>query len=520
MHPSHEGFSGSLKVFHGRILPEPARPAGYAWLWDRFRLRAPLPPRLAGIGIAHRKVTTDDWFLLTPRHAPADTVEGHLVFALKWEGVELGLLGALFRILDPAVVEGIVRTTPTGIYARRLWFLCEWLTGRQLELADAPAVTAVPVLDPRHHVAPTGGSLSARHRVIDNLPGDSGFCPLVRRTEAIDAFAALDLGARTREAIGSTPADVVSRAAAFLLLSDSRASFALEGESPPADRTARWGRAIAEAGRRDLSVEELVRLQRIVIGDARFVELGLRTEGGFVGEHDRATGLPLPEHVNARPDDLETLVGGLVRYADRALQGGMDPVAVAAVVAFGFVYIHPFTDGNGRIHRWLLHHLLARGGVAPPGLIFPVSAAILRNVATYRAVLAERSAAILPLIEWRPTERGNVEVLNDTADLYRYFDATRHVEFIYAQVQETVERDLPEGVAYLEALDRFRAGVEARVDMPARTLDLLHDFLRQGAGRLSRRARTREFAALHPDEVDYVEALYSRCFGAATPDDS
>src|SRR5690606_32309883 len=118
------------------------------------------------------------------------------------------------------------------------------------------------------------------------------------------------------------------------------------------ERAMRWGRAIGQAGARSLSVAELERLQAEVIGDARFVHLGLRKEGGFIGVHDRVTGQPIPDHISARAEDLPSLVRGVVEYDGRAIGGEMDPVAVAAAVAFGFVYIHPFEDGNGRIHRW------------------------------------------------------------------------------------------------------------------------------------------------------------------------
>ena len=39
-----------------------------------------------------------------------------------------------------------------------------------------------------------------------------------------------------------------------------------------------------------------------------------------------------------------------------------DAVLAAAVIAFGFVFIHPFVDGNGRIHRYLIHHVLEPAG--------------------------------------------------------------------------------------------------------------------------------------------------------------
>ena len=67
----------------------------------------------------------------------------------------------------------------------------------------------------------------------------------------------------------------------------------------------------------------------------------------------------------------------------------LDPVIAAAILAFGFVYIHPFEDGNGRIHRYLIHHILSKRGFNPPQLVFPVSAAILDRIEDYRGVLED-----------------------------------------------------------------------------------------------------------------------------------
>ena len=107
----------------------------------------------------------------------------------------------------------------------------------------------------------------------------------------------------------------------------------------------------------------------------------------------------------------------------------------------------------------------------------------------------------------------NVRVLNDTADFYRFFDATPHAEFLYACVQQTIEQDLPNETRFLENFDRFRAAVEAVVDMPDRTLDNLFGSLRQNRGRLSKRARENEFAALTEDETRRIEQSYADLFG-------
>lgn len=204
---------------------------------------------------------------------------------------------------------------------------------------------------------------------------------------------------------------------------------------------------------------------------------------------------------------------GIVEYAHQTAEMPLDSVVVAAALSFGFVYIHPFEDGNGRLHRWLIHHVLARGGYSPPNLVLPASVAMLRRVTDYREVLVSYSREVLPLIGWRATRRHNVEVLNDTADYYRFFDATDHAEFLYRCVEETVTRDLPQEVAYLEGYDEFSRRVqEETADMPEGTIALLVRVLQRNEGRLPGRARTREFARLSADEVARVEELYGRCF--------
>ena len=498
-----------IGLIAGHILPAHARPAGYAALIAAFGLRAPAPDELIAIGERHTFRHEGRWRILTPRYQPADTTVGHLEFALRYQGVDLAILNALFQVLEPAEIEAWVRTEPTGQYARRIWFLYEWLTGRRLDLPDAPRAPYAPVLDPRQQYA-TAGETVTRYRVRNNLPGTPAFCPLVRRTQTLDALLGHDLAGEAAGIVRRTAPDLMARAAAFLLLEDSKASYVIEGERPPQDRIQRWGQAIGEAGQTPMTADELLRLQRIVIGDTRFVHMGLRIEGGFVGGRDRDTHAPLPEHISARPEDLESLIAGLIAYAQRneGEAGALDPVVAAAVVAFGFVFIHPFEDGNGRIHRWIVHNALGRRGFNPPGVVFPVSAVFLERIAQYKAVLEHYSRPRLALTDWQTTPQFNVRVLNETRDHFRFFDATRQAEFLAGCVVETIRTTLPAEIDYLRRYDQAKRRVEAFVEMPDARFDLLMGFLRQNHGRLSERARTHEFEALTAEEADAIEGVY------------
>jgi hypothetical protein len=376
-------------------------------------------------------------------------------------------------------------------------------------------MAAVDLLEPKAYF--TGKPrLSKRHRVRDNLLGTGRFCPVIRRTQTLSEFIAADLAAKARDTVGRTGAHLIARAASFLLLADSRASFEIEGERPPRTRLERWGRAVLQAGKTPLSLEEIVRLQRVLIEDTRFVQAGLRPDGVFLGQRDH-TGGPLPELIGARPEDLDDLMAGLLEANDRMHADEVDPVLKAAATAFGFVYVHPFQDGNGRMHRCLIHHVLAGRRFTPPGVVFPVSSVMLDRIDNYRTTLQGHSGPLMPFIEWRPTADRNVEVLNDTRDLYRYFDCTAAAEFLYSCVRRTVEHDLPHEIDYLRRHDEAIQRIMDAVEMPDRLAENLVMFIRQNNGTLSKPRREGEFAKLKDDEVTLIEDIVHDAYKGFEP---
>lgn len=514
--PEYNQNSRPITPFHAfPALEEGMSLAGYAALITGHGLSVPAPDDLSAIGTKHKRYEKGRWRIFTPRHKPEDSLHGHLTFALKHEGIDLAVLKALFDVIAPEAIADIVRSQPTGAYSRRIWFLYEWLLNKELDLEDATQGNFIALInDILQYPGPSRNS--KRHRIRNNLPGTREYCALIRRTENLDRFIGMNLSQAAIDNIGKTHADLLSRAAAFLLLKDSKASYTIEGETPPHNRIERWGKIIGEAGQRTLSIEELEYLQRIVIEDIRFVMPGCRVEGGFVGDHDRATGMPMPVHISARHEDLQSLLSGLIETYQLLGKSDYDPVLMAALIAFGFVFIHPFEDGNGRIHRYLFHYVLAETGFVPKGMVFPVSAVILDRIDAYRKTLEHYSKPRLDLIQWRPTEKNNVEVLNETIDLYRYFDATRQAEFFFECVEETVNKTLPEEVDYLKRYDLLNDFIKNYIDMPDKMVDLLIRFLNQNDGKLSKRAHEKEFSKLTDTEVQTIERKYDDIFHADT----
>lgn len=486
---------------------------GYAALQHVLKCEAPLrEPCAVSSGHVRGSVRLDKGIrLYDQRYRPDSDVAGHLFFALKHETLDLLVLKKILVRLGSETVTEIVKSYQQKQLARKLWFLYEWLTAEKLPLDDAESrIRYVPLLDSRQYF--TGPNRpSTRHRIIDNLPGNRSFCPVIRKTEVLQEFIALDLSNKVREVMGKTSRDVWRRTASFLLLADSRASFAIEGERPPRNRIERWAQVIQKSGNRPLSMIEILNMHEALIQDHRFVAKGFRTEGVFLGERDRL-GEPQPEFIGSRPQDIESLIQGVVESHRIMAEALMDPVIHASAIAFGLVFIHPFEDGNGRMHRALIHQILTERGFAPPGIVFPVSAVMLERIEEYQHILREFSSPLMHSIQWQPTEKGNVEVLNDTADLYRYGDYTAIAEFLYRSVEQTISELLPKEVHYLTCYDKAQKAIGNRIDMPANQIRNLIMFITQNNMKLSIRRRQKEFSALSDEEVNAIESDVSRAF--------
>jgi len=152
---------------------------------------------VAGARRTHEKETGMEEYY-PPQYRTADTLIGHLKFALKHEPLQLGIVVETLRQIGAHDLEAWVRREPTGKYSRRAWFFYETLLEETLDLPDAQVVGYVDALDEKRHYGAAGRN-SPRYRVRDNLLGSAAFCPTLRRTRHLEAMQAAHWDAQEGE---------------------------------------------------------------------------------------------------------------------------------------------------------------------------------------------------------------------------------------------------------------------------------------------------------------------------------
>lgn len=481
------------------------QPIGQLALHEQLGGRLPMPAVRSYLANTRRTVMVDGHVEETyPQYLVTDgSPLGQLRFALKHEAFDMRIIIAALQAIGGDEIRRWVQREPTGGYSRTVWFLYESLVGTELDLENATRGNYVDVLDPRKHfVAPAKNS--TRHRVRDNLLGTRDLCPTVRRTTRIEDMIRLNLGQEARNLVSHYSADILARAANFLFTKETRSSFAIEGETPSSGREERFTAALKSASAFDpTNKKDLVELQNKIV-DRRYAASDWRDIQNFIGETSQGY-REYVHYVCPRPEDIPSLMLGWMELTERLLSAPLDPILIAAVSAFAFVFVHPFEDGNGRIHRFLIHALLERLGFNPSGIIYPISASILRQMPLYDQTLEAFSKPTMQAIEWSFTPEYELVVHSDTRDLYRFFDATPQVEYLYDRVADTVRVDFKDELDFLSSFDRALAAIRQVIDMPDRRASLLARLLLQNRGTLSSNKRD-QFSELRDDELHAIEA--------------
>jgi hypothetical protein len=193
------------------------------------------------------------------------------------------------------------------------------------------------------------------------------------------------------------------------------------------------------------------------------------------------------DYIAPNHEQVPKMLEGLRVFARRTSfrpqeQGSwMLSVLRATVLSFGFVYIHPLSDGNGRISRFLINDTLRRDLAVPHPLILPVSAIINSNArrrVEYDRTLELVSAALMESMAGRyrlDRDRRTrfddgvisnlvVDSWEDPAPAWQYLNLTDHATYLGGIINESITEGITDEARYLQRFDRAREALDRLVE--------------------------------------------------------
>lgn len=482
-------------------------PVGYQRVRELLTLRVPLPARPAFIdsGVI-RRTETESNLLFRPGVAVEDTPLGHLEFGLRNEGVNLALIAAALEHILPSEITNRLKHSPNSEYARRLAFLWEWLHPEQSLEAPRPQGGYVELFPSEEYIVTAQGQRHRGLRVINNALGNPDFCPVVRRNEHPGDGALENTLDQVRNLINQVDPDDYERATRYLYLAETQGSFEIERDTPDADRAARFVQLLRHAGNSDeVNEDYLVKIQNAVVRNDFSKEAGYRTKQNWLSRTDR-----LVDFFPPKPEDLRSMMEGWKTFANDKGQN-LDPLTHIACTAFGLVYLHPFMDGNGRIHRFLIHKLLARSGLVDSKIVIPVSAVILKRINQYSNVLRHFSEPVMTLWNYRITDPEPYVLKSAHPAVYRYPNCGREVRFLNDMLKIAVSEEIPRELKWLRGFDRAREQIESEFDLSDRDINTLIKVIHQNKNKLAKGRRSR-YEYIPDGVIERIETIIAKAF--------
>jgi hypothetical protein len=491
-------------------------PVGSQWLKEKFNISGHVLTHCSYIGNNESIEITNKGNIeqvYSRKYAPSeDTPMAHLEFSLKYDDLSLPFLKKVFDNIIAEDIERFIELSPTSKYARRIGFLFEFLTGRQLAIRNPVSGNYVDLLEDNKYV--TGNIVkNTRWRVNDNLLGTALYCPIIRKTNKLKELLKQDINAKLEQLkVDFSPA-VFHRAISYLYNKETRSSYEIEKEQPTPDRMEKFVVLLTQAGMEGkgemLDVRRLTELQNTIV-DNRFAAGGFRDFQNYIGQSLPGY-LDMIHYICPPPAFVQSLMAGLTDLSNKTI--GIPSEIRAALISFGFVFIHPFEDGNGRIHRFLIHDVLVHDHVVPKGLIIPVSAHMLNNIRDYDAILERYSKPLMQIIRYTKNHEGGIEVLNpeEVEAYYRFPDLTEQCIYLAETIHATLKEDMPGELLFIQRYDEVKRALQDIVDMPDRNINLMILFLHQNKGIFPKRKRE-QFSKLTDQEIKKMEIEYRKIF--------
>lgn len=490
---------------------------GYAHLIESLGLRGVRPRAIESfVSPGVNQKTTSGARLMFPQSALPVTLVEHLEFALKHEGIDLGVISAVFNVIPPGQLSSRFNESPNGEYIRRLCFMWEWLKGEGLPGIDkSVSATYIEMFPSDRYATSPDAVRHSRFRVADNALGNRNFCPVVK-LETLQSLVSADYAQSAMSNIRNNVGEkAFSRALQYLYLSETKSSFAIEKERPDANKIDRFVSLLQTcADGSPITEDSLVSAQNKIVRDAFAQEASFRLQQNWL-EDGRGQITVFPPS----PKVLPALMDGWIEFVNSTRR--IHPVIKAACGAFGFVYLHPFFDGNGRIHRFLIHKILTQAGFVRDGAILPVSTVMLNDIEGYLGVLNAFSAPVKSMWNY---ERSDVQSQpritgEPGADPYRFFEADAECDYLSKSIVHALNDDLPNEIAYLEKFDRCMTRLSGEVELPQKDLSLLVRAAIEQDGVLSKNRR-KQYPHLPETIFQSIEEVVTETFEFGAKDDS
>lgn len=341
------------------------------------------------------------------------------------------------------------------VIARKIGFWYEFLTEKDIPVNMNTIFEYSDLLDSEIYITGTSEKVP-KWFIKNNLLGDARYCPVVRNTSELKNLLDKKLIQKSESLACHYPVGNQVRASNYFF--SGRTTF--PGSPTKTEninlltRHRKFQTLLQLAGSDNISCilekERLLRLQNQIV-DPEVVADEFRSIPIQVDSSSSKTLYICPP-----PSMLQSLMAGLNNVVTKISQ--VPTEIQAGIISFGFVFIHPFVDGNGRIARFLVHDVINRHSKVLKDSRMLITANLYKDKKGYLKVMQNYCKPITDKINHKCIREDCLEIANpdEVEDYYKYPDLTLQCTFLLKSLYSSITKDIPHEMLFLEKYDKVK----------------------------------------------------------------
>ncbi len=431
---------------------------------------------------------------------------------------EIISLEKMFNFLSFEYIENLCNNNPNSVPARKIGFLYEEITWKNLNFVWNKA-TYTNLIDGNIFYSFLSGEKNKKFKIINNILWKiNWFNPYIGKNSSFQKYIDFDYNSEIEKIISSKTEYLIEKSVGYLFLKETKSSYQIEWEEFDRAKNSKFLTALKKLEIFEkFDKQDIVKIHNSVMINKK-KEDNFREFNNYISSWNELMWEVVIDYVCPKKDDVDFLIQELLDFYEKN-KNSLNPVLLASLVSSFFVFIHPFSDWNGRSSRYLFHYILKDLWIwkykNDENIIVPISAYILNNRDDYYYNLNLLSKTFWQDINYEINDNWSIEISENTVKNYFYWDYTKLLLYFSEVFYNSFLIDFKKEINFLEKYYNFIEKINNIFDFTQKEKWYIWKFLMNNKGKISKWKKIfleKQGLILDEKEIKKLEKIYLEIF--------
>jgi len=381
-----------------------------------------------------------------------------------------------------------VENKPNSEFLRKIWFLLEKILKIEIKFSSEFIVkkSYINILndeifivfdnsrDNSWIISTEQCSRDRKFKIIDNSLWEFGkFNPIIIKQKLNKNIFETDFNKNLENINSEFDKEIIEKAVNYLYTKETKWSLEIEWEHFHQSKNRWFLKLISNIPIKEkLEKNDIIDFYNLIYNDNK---LDYRKEQNYIGSWNWMMWENIIEYIPPKSEDLEELMNELIKFYNKNKKS-LNPIILASILSIFFVLIHPFLDWNWRTSRFLFQYSLLNSWIWiiwDKKVILPVSAYIQLNKSEYYKNLENISSNLLDFIKFDENQNWEIEVINQTKNIYLNLDFTEISNYFYKVLDNSINIDYKKELEYISTFYKIYSFIDENYNIISNNISFI-----------------------------------------------